>query len=437
MITLSPGSLCDVCAEEYGPHNLPHSIPCGHVLCLNCCNKIIEKTPSRLTPACPFCREQFSSDAVRLIRIDFGSGWSTPKRTTIEAHNHAHDHDIGEDDVLLLNPGTLKTRAEARRLESKVAKVAAKKCSVEEVTTLHKELQDWLNSDKLDDQTSSLQLSAALLRAILVNHVAHSEATRIAKNVEANLRERLEEAQNEKEKLEAELRSMRSQYSQKAQECQTLRAELNRAKIKAVAPSLGVPATPPPNSAPSGMISPPRPQSVSTTSGSRSGATSPTSPSRTSYAPSFQSPLARPALPMHSRTTSLHVAGQRSMTPSVRSGTPAVSGADIARPATIPPKPRRMSMSTPTPTKMTRSSSSSDEKEKERQRGDDKQREKDERRVQLIQRWIPSIDAISRSPPTGRPEKFDTSLSSSAASRPVHPSMVPSRYKTPLSTHSP
>ena len=29
MITLSPGSLCDVCAEEYGPHNLPHSIPCG------------------------------------------------------------------------------------------------------------------------------------------------------------------------------------------------------------------------------------------------------------------------------------------------------------------------------------------------------------------------------------------------------------------------
>lgn len=60
----------------------------------------------------------------------------------------------------------------------------------------------------LSPQTSSLQLSAALLRAILVNHVAHSEATRMAKNVEANLRERLEDAQNEKEKLEAELRSI-------------------------------------------------------------------------------------------------------------------------------------------------------------------------------------------------------------------------------------
>ncbi|KAI0646283.1 hypothetical protein C8Q79DRAFT_1000659 [Trametes meyenii] len=431
MITLSPGSLCDVCAEEYGPHNLPHSIPCGHVLCLNCCNNIIHKTPSRLTPACPFCRVQFSSDAVRIIRIDYGSGWSTPnpkspKSATIEAH------DIGEDDVLLFNPGTLKTSAEARRLESKVARVAAKKCSVEEVTTLHKELQAWLSSDKLDEQSSSLQLSAALLRAILVNHVAHSEATRIAKNVETNLRERLEDVHHEKEKLEAELRSLRTQYSQKAQECQTLRAEINRAKIQAAAPTLGVPATPPPSSTPSGMTSPPRPQSVSTTSGSRSGATSPTSPTRTSYAPSFQSPLARAALPMHTRTTSL-VAGHRSMTPSVRSGTPLVSGADIARPSTIPPKPRRMSMSTPTPTKMTRSSSSSDEKEKERLRADDKAREKDERRHQLIQRWLPSADAISRSPPTGRPEKFESLLNS----RSPHPSMVPSRYKTPLSTHSP
>ena len=29
MLTLNPGSSCDVCAEEYGPHCLPHSIPCG------------------------------------------------------------------------------------------------------------------------------------------------------------------------------------------------------------------------------------------------------------------------------------------------------------------------------------------------------------------------------------------------------------------------
>jgi hypothetical protein len=49
--------------------------------------------------------------------------------------------------------GLRSARAEARRLEDKVAKVAAKKCSVEEVSTLHKELQEWLTSEvKPDDQ---------------------------------------------------------------------------------------------------------------------------------------------------------------------------------------------------------------------------------------------------------------------------------------------
>lgn len=29
MLTLNPESACDVCAEEYGPMNLPRCIPCG------------------------------------------------------------------------------------------------------------------------------------------------------------------------------------------------------------------------------------------------------------------------------------------------------------------------------------------------------------------------------------------------------------------------
>ena len=29
MLSLNPGCICDVCAEEYGPRNLPHSISCG------------------------------------------------------------------------------------------------------------------------------------------------------------------------------------------------------------------------------------------------------------------------------------------------------------------------------------------------------------------------------------------------------------------------
>ncbi|KAJ7621302.1 hypothetical protein FB45DRAFT_139103 [Roridomyces roridus] len=232
MLTLTPGSSCDVCAEEYGPHCPPHSIPCGHVLCANCCTTIAEKTSPRLSPACPFCREHFTSDSVRLIRMDFNtSGWSTPRRMPdIEANPPDFVSDAWSK-RLMMAEGCSRSRQDARRLEAKVAKVAAKKCSVEEVTTLHKELQEWLTHEAKPDETSSLTLSAALLRAILMNHVAHSEASKFAKNVEANLKAKLDDFEIMTNKLDSELRRQRLQYSQKAQECQNLRQELTRHKI--------------------------------------------------------------------------------------------------------------------------------------------------------------------------------------------------------------
>ncbi|KAJ7916732.1 hypothetical protein B0H13DRAFT_1608946 [Mycena leptocephala] len=259
MLTLNPGSSCDVCAEEYGPHCLPHSIPCGHVLCSSCCSTIAEKTSSRLTPACPFCRENFTSDSVRLIRMDFNtSGWSTPRRLpNIEANVPEFTSDAWSKRLMLAD-GCSRSRLDARRLEAKVAKVAAKKCSVEEVTTLHKELQEWLTSDtKPDDDTSSLTLSAALLRAILMNHLAHSESSRLAKNVEMTLKTKLDDLEIANGKLDAELRRQRLAYSQKAQECQSLRQELSRLKV--VSTTLSAPPPPPPTESRHRSPSPPPP----------------------------------------------------------------------------------------------------------------------------------------------------------------------------------
>lgn len=224
MISLSPGSLCDVCADEYGPRSLPHSIPCGHVLCLHCCTNILEKTPPRQTPSCPFCRVPFTSDGVRLIRVDFPSagagaahsGYSTPTSAARRALSPMPTPAVdADDDVLLYNPGrdrehplSLSARSEAKLLEHRVAKVATKKCSVEEVVTLQRELQDWLRADGKHDDQAALKLSAALLRAIILNHTAHTQATEHAKSVEAALKEKLDEVQAAKDQLEAELRRL-------------------------------------------------------------------------------------------------------------------------------------------------------------------------------------------------------------------------------------
>lgn len=157
------------------------------------------------------------------------------------------------------------------------------------------------------------------------------------------------------------------------------------------------------------------------------------------------SPLARgttPAPPMHYRSPSAHVPSHRPITPAVRSGTPAVTSAsDIARPPTAL-RSRTLSMSSPT--KMIRtgssSSASSDDKEKERLKEQDKKKEKDARRVQLIQRWIPSIDADAHGHFAGKPDNFHTHIplpSAAPPSRTMTPAHVPPRNKTPWSMQSP
>jgi hypothetical protein len=45
MLTLEPGSLCDVCADEFGPRNLPHSIPCGQFSLVFCLGKFSLSLP--------------------------------------------------------------------------------------------------------------------------------------------------------------------------------------------------------------------------------------------------------------------------------------------------------------------------------------------------------------------------------------------------------
>jgi hypothetical protein len=53
---------------------------------------------------------------------------------------------MSKERLLNLEQDSSSSRVEVRRLEDKVAKLSAKSSSVEEVSTLHKELQEWLAS---------------------------------------------------------------------------------------------------------------------------------------------------------------------------------------------------------------------------------------------------------------------------------------------------
>jgi len=292
MLTLEPGSLCDVCAEEFGPRNLPHCIPCGHVLCLSCCNNILEKTTSRLPPVCPFCREQFTRSTVRLIRIDFNSpssGWSTPRRSPNSPRPPLIEDDFPNDLLLKASAPTFPEPGEARArdgrvLESKVARVASKKCSVEEVTALKQEVDRWLTEVTTADASSALYLSSLLLKAILANHEAFSDASKAARHAEANLKLKMDGLELEKGRLESELHKQKVQYNQKVQECQSLRTELSRfVSNPAVSTAYSGASTH------TGLSS----TSRSSVTPPSSRVASPTATTSPSYLPNIVSPLAR------------------------------------------------------------------------------------------------------------------------------------------------
>ncbi|KAF9788508.1 hypothetical protein BJ322DRAFT_1001565 [Thelephora terrestris] len=384
MLSLNPGCICDVCAEEYGPRNLPHSITCGHVLCLGCCEKIISKTSPRLSPACPFCRESFTRENVRVIRIDFGTptGHGTPKRIPLEAPDILTDIFSRKDHLKFTEPLiTSRSREDVRKLELKVARVAAQKSSVEEVSMLHQELQAWLAAEpKGETQNTALQLSAALLRAILVNHVSHSEANKQSRSLELSMKEKFDEMEASHNKLEAELRSMRTQYSQKSQECQSLKADLARFK-SSLAPAF--------TSASSVASSPLRPRSAMSVASSPTSPT-PSNPSSPTYAPTHQSPLSRSAA--SSRSSSV----TRSATPSP--------------PSTRPNSPPAMIGRSPPP-KMLRSQSA------------------DEKEERVHQRWIPTIATHDLMAKT-RSSSLASSIKRPATAQSSAP---PHRYGTPVS----
>lgn len=105
--------------------------PSGHILCSNCLDAICEKTWSpRTAPACPFCRENFSKESARKLRIDL----KTPRAPLKEVDDESDSDNLSQP-------------SEAKRLEEKVARAAASKCSFEEVSELHKEIQQWLASE--------------------------------------------------------------------------------------------------------------------------------------------------------------------------------------------------------------------------------------------------------------------------------------------------
>lgn len=227
MLTIDPTSICDVCGDQYGTVCLPYLIPCGHTFCRNCLVNINDNNPKGAS--CPLCRETFTLEQIHLVRVDPAD--PLPK-LSYDHFNPSDDTDSDFSDRAR-SPWNqdARIRDEARALELRVQQAASVKCTFEEVSALRDDIQNWLLTEpkyKPSSKFPALRLSAALLRAILLNSLAFSEASKTAKIAEDGLRDKIKALESQQTTLEADIRRQRQQYSEKSHECNQLRAEVER-----------------------------------------------------------------------------------------------------------------------------------------------------------------------------------------------------------------
>ena len=133
----------------------------GHNFCRGCLDKI---SSSAKGPACPLCREPFNTQSIRLIRVDLCDPLPPLSYDNFPISDET-DSDLSDRARSPWNSDA-RIRDEARILELKVAKAASTKCTFDEVSDLHKEIQDWLLTDVRYKPNGKVSQTLALARPL-------------------------------------------------------------------------------------------------------------------------------------------------------------------------------------------------------------------------------------------------------------------------------
>ncbi|KAJ7791710.1 hypothetical protein B0H14DRAFT_190627 [Mycena olivaceomarginata] len=120
MLSLGPGSACDVCLEPFGAElKAPCSIPCGHVFCESCLHHV-----ARARSTCPLCRTPFDTRHTIKLHIDL-------------------DNIPAAVDPLPVSPDSDEG---ARQLQSRITQLAAVGATEAQTTQLTEECKRFLQT---------------------------------------------------------------------------------------------------------------------------------------------------------------------------------------------------------------------------------------------------------------------------------------------------
>ncbi|KAI0284199.1 hypothetical protein BGY98DRAFT_582177 [Russula aff. rugulosa BPL654] len=169
-------------------------------------------------PTFRFKNQSQSTSEAGSVRSSIATSISTPEIRSLNIPSFGDEDDFPDDLLLKASAPVFPETDDAhwhaqegRALESKVALMASRKSSVEEVTALQRQFDCWLAKitaaewGTVTPMGTALSLSSLLLKAILANHIACSDALKDAENAEVTLKLKVDELQLEKGRLEVEL----------------------------------------------------------------------------------------------------------------------------------------------------------------------------------------------------------------------------------------
>ncbi|KAJ7621318.1 hypothetical protein FB45DRAFT_139282 [Roridomyces roridus] len=215
MLSLGPGSACDVCLEPFGTElKAPCSISCGHVFCVNCLQHIAR-------PTCPLCRTPFQARHTVKLHVDLDN---------IRA--------LASSDGV---PPPANSDEGARQLHKRITSVASEGATEAQTTQLTEECKAFLSTvpktmySELRTAYRMLYYMCQVKRNFVeqgrtVNQLARNAST-VSQDMD-RLKASIEALKLEKRNWEQAWQSVSAEKDDLSSECQRLHEQLDNAQAQ-------------------------------------------------------------------------------------------------------------------------------------------------------------------------------------------------------------
>ncbi|KAJ7489232.1 hypothetical protein FB451DRAFT_1024219 [Mycena latifolia] len=215
MLSLGPGSACDVCLEPFGAElKAPCSIACGHVFCVSCLQHIAR-------PTCPLCRTHFEARNTIRLHIDLDSIRAPPSTDALVVSS---SNDEG-----------------ARHFQQRITDVAVGGATEAQTTQLTEECKSFLDTVP-KTMYSDLRTAYKMLYYMCYVKRLYVDQGRTVNQLTRNvssltqevdrLKAAIEVLKIEKRRLEQAWQTVSAERDQTSAECQKLHEQLDEAEAQ-------------------------------------------------------------------------------------------------------------------------------------------------------------------------------------------------------------